>query len=89
VERVVRGVGGKTVTLKNYIVCDGCGKDILESDPPHKSRPEFERQTVQDMVAVLPRRDLCDACCTRLLQVIRGYLPNCEWLLDGFEVERK
>jgi len=72
----------------HFTTCDGCNREILADDPPRQTRPEFTRQ-VEGRVAVLGQRDLCDACWLRLKQVIGGYLPNCEWLLDGFEGERK
>jgi len=76
------------VTLKCYPACDICKRDIMADDPPHQTRQEFERQ-VGEVTLVLQRRDLCDACALRLKQTIMAYLPGCEWILDGFEVERK
>ena len=81
--------GGKAMTVKYYVTCDRCTKDIMTDDPPHTTRQEFERQVNEDTVDVLKRRDLCDACALRLRQIIIASLPNCGWLLDGFKVERK
>jgi len=76
------------MTVKCYPSCDGCSKDIMADDPPHQTRQGFERQ-IDDVILVLNRRDLCDACALRVKQAIMAYLPGCLWLLDGFEVERK
>lgn len=76
------------MALNCYPTCDFCKRDIMADDPPHQTRHEFERQ-VGEVTLVLKRRDLCDACTLRMKQVIMAHLPGCEWVLDGFEVERK
>ena len=78
----------EAVSQHHFITCDGCNREILADDPPYHTRQEFTWQAGEYAV-VLPRRDLCDACGLRLKQVITGYLPNCEWLLDEFKRERK
>ena len=72
----------------HFTTCDGCDQEILATDPPHQTRPEFTRQDGEYTV-VLKQRDLCDACALRIKQVLGGYLPNCEWLLEEFERVRK
>lgn len=76
------------MTLNCYPSCDFCKRNIMADDPPHQTRLEFER-VQDDVVLVLKRRDLCDACVLRMKQVIMAHLPGCEWALDGFEVVRK
>ncbi len=79
------------MSLNQFITCDGCNKEIMAGDPAHQTREEFGRNILDhDGVAhrfiVSPRRDLCDACATRAYQMIVTTLPDCLWLLDGFEV---
>jgi len=64
---------------------------VLPDDAPHQTREEFNRIAIQlsgqaKYDSILPRRDLCATCATRIHQTINTYLPDCHWLLEGFEV---
>ena len=81
------------MSLNTFVTCDCCNEEVLPDDAPHQTRGEFDHvktehrgKLIVPMVEALPRRDLCATCMTRIHQTINTYLPNCHWLLEGFEV---
>lgn len=81
------------MTLKHYVTCDACGKDIMSDDAPHLTRQEFvykrvEKHSEQEFTDVLPRRDLHERCAVRIRQALIQ-APKSVWLLDGFKVQKK
>ena len=80
------------MTRHHFDACDCCENEILPDDPPHYTRPEFERERVDSQGEIaawsLSRRDLCENCYRRVRQALIQ-APESLWLLDEFEVARK
>ena len=69
------------MSLNTFVTCDCCNEEVLPGE-------SYQKRFALDYCSepYLRRRDLCDACAARIHQTINTYLPNCHWLLEGFEV---